>query len=134
MPKGTHKAPVVLAVSPDRKDPDTLERSLKGWSVRRAGSCHEAMSILKESACNVVVCEKQLPDGGWHDLLNRMKELGAIPPLVVMAMAADESLWAEVLRSGGFDLLSKPLESSELNRIVPSAQTHGFERRVATHA
>ena len=127
MPRGSaaaESAPVLLAVSPDPKDPEVLETNLKGWSVRRAASCTDALAILQESVCDVILCEKDLPDGGWRDLLAGLGAGKNALPLIVMSGAADESMWAEVLRDGGFDLLAKPLEDREVCRVLPSARMH----------
>jgi DNA-binding NtrC family response regulator len=134
LPPASDSCPVVLAVTPDPNDPKILESTLQNWSVRRARTCTEALAFLKRSECNVVVCEKELPDGGWHDLIAGMSRLKSSPPVVVMSGSADESMWAEVLRNGGFDLISKPLESRELKRIMPSAEMHSSRRRLAANA
>jgi len=128
MPTGiaaADSAPVLLAVSSDPKDLEVLELHLRGWSVRRAASCADALAMLKQSACDVILCEKDLPDGGWRDLLAGLGLLRDALPVVVMSRAADESMWADVLRDGGFDLLAKPLEDPEICRVIPSARMHG---------
>jgi DNA-binding NtrC family response regulator len=133
-PAASDSYPVVLAVTPDPNDPEVLESTLKNWSVRCARTCTEALDFLRESECNVVVCEKELPDGGWHDLVAGISQLKTSPPVVVMSGGADEIMWAEVLRNGGFDLISKPLESREVRRIMPSAEMHSSRRRLAANA
>jgi two-component system response regulator AtoC len=138
MPTGiaaADSAPVLLAVSSDPKDPDVLELNLTGWSVRRAGTCTDALAMLKQSVCDVILCEKDLPDGGWRDLLAGLGALREALPVVVMSGTADESMWADVLRDGGFDLLAKPLENQEICRVIPSARMRSSQRQhLATHA
>jgi DNA-binding NtrC family response regulator len=123
---------VILAVSPDTEDPKFVEATMPGWSVRRAQTCQEAVAILNSAACDVVLCERDLPDGCWHDLLDRMRDLREAPPVVVMSRAADESMWAEVLSQGGFDLLMKPLETSDLTRLASGVQTHNTRAHAAS--
>jgi two-component system response regulator AtoC len=127
-------APILLAVSSDPRDPEVLESHLHGWRVQRADSCSDALAILRRSMCDVVLCERDLPDGCWRDLLNGLGALRDTLPVVVMSAAADESMWAEVLREGGFDLLSKPLETHEVCRVLPIARVHSSHRHSATHA
>jgi|SwirhisoilCB3_FD_contig_61_2837709_length_421_multi_2_in_0_out_0_1 DNA-binding NtrC family response regulator len=124
--------PVVLAVSSDPKDPEILESNLKGWRVHRAATCNDAASKLRESSCDVVLCDNNLPDGGWRDLLALLGALNAALPVVVMSSAADESMWAEVLRGGAFDLLAKPLEKEDICRVLSSAQTRSAQARFLT--
>lgn len=128
-------APVLLAVSSDPKDPEVLELNLKGWRVHRAATCSGALTRLRESACDVILCEKNLSDGSWRDLLAGLGALRDALPMVVMSGAADESMWAEVLRDGGYDLLAKPLETEEICRVVASARLRGAQSRfLAVHA
>jgi len=70
----------------------------------------------------VVLCEQVFADGDWRDLL---RELDAhapeAPPVIVCSRLADDRLWAEVLNLGGYDVLSKPFASAEVNRVVGMA-------------
>lgn len=128
-------APVLLAVCSDPKDREFVEVSLKSWRVYGAGTCREALSTLREMDCDVVLCEHNLPDGCWRDVLTGLGTLTAALPVVVMSGAADESMWAEVLREGGFDLLAKPLKDTEICRVLPNAHAHSAHGHVlSTHA
>jgi DNA-binding NtrC family response regulator len=124
--------PVLLAVSSDPKDPEVLDFCLKGWRVHRATTCSDASSKLSESACDVILCDKSLPDGGWRDLLARAEALSTSVPVVVMSHAADESMWADVLREGAFDLLAKPLDQKEICRVVSRARIRSAQARFMT--
>jgi DNA-binding NtrC family response regulator len=123
----------VLAVSSDANDSETMQNILGEWKVKSARNCAEALSMLRNVDCSVVICDKDLPDGSWRDLLSEMGRLLSAPPLVVMSRDADESLWAEVLKRGAFDLLAKPLEGEEVQRVIPSAGTQG-RRHFVSHA
>ena len=67
------------------------------------------------------MCEALLPDGSWKDLLVGMERTKASPVLVVTSNIADESLWAEVLNLGGYDVLAQPFDRAEVIRVVESA-------------
>jgi DNA-binding response OmpR family regulator len=43
------------------------------------------------------------------------------PVLVVTSNVADESLWAEVLNLGGYDVLAQPFDGEEVARVIGSA-------------
>ena len=123
---------VILAVSPDMDDPKFIEATMPGWRVLSARTCIEAISVLQSSRCSVVLCEKNLPDGCWSDLLGCARSLADSPPIIVMSRVADEGMWADVLNQGGFDLLVKPLENSDLRRILPTVQTQHVRATFAT--
>ena len=80
----------------------------------------EATTLLK-SGPNLVLCEKDLPDGTWKDVFREAGGLDNPPPVVVVSRLADERLWAEVLNLGGFDVLLKPFEHSEVRRVMGMA-------------
>jgi DNA-binding NtrC family response regulator len=111
-----------------------MQNILGEWKVKSARNCAEALFMLRNADCSVVICDKELPDGSWRDLLSGMGRLLSAPPMVVMSRHADETLWAEVLERGGFDLLAKPLEGEEVQRVIPSARTQGRPRHLVSHA
>jgi DNA-binding response OmpR family regulator len=122
----------LLAVSPDHNDHASLKDILEAehWVVRAAGSCSEGFRALLDSKAAVVVCERDLPDGSWRNLFDRVRSLAHPPPVIVVSCHADESLWAEVLNLGGYDVLAKPFERSEVSRVMRMASRYG---RGATH-
>jgi DNA-binding NtrC family response regulator len=123
----------LLAVSPDQNDHYSLQHILgsKRWTVHAARSCHEAEAALQHDHPAVIACESDLPDGSWKDLLNLLLRLENPPPIVVVSRHADESLWAEVLNLGGYDVLAKPLESDEVERVLTMARRYGRGHRSA---
>jgi len=118
---GSEDRSVLLTVSSDLNDTRTLQAYLDEWTVRSVQTCAEALGSLRRSSCSVVICERELPDGNWQDLLSAMSGLQQAPPLIVMSRLADEALWADVLRQGGFDVVSKPLEKIEVCRVFSGA-------------
>jgi DNA-binding response OmpR family regulator len=113
----------VLVVSP------SLNRALSGilegascpFTVLHSPDCEQASAYLADSRIAVVICETLLPDGSWKDLLACMARAKASSVLVVTSKVADESLWAEVLNLGGYDVLAQPFDSEEVTRVVRSA-------------
>lgn len=117
----------VLAVSGCAEDLLTLQRMLDSgeWQVEQAGSCDEAMRCLRNGSPSVVACDHSLPDGGWQDLFQLATSLENPPAFVILSRHADETLWAEVLNVGGYDVLAKPFEHAEVSRVVEMACRHG---------
>lgn len=65
----------------------------------------------------MLLCERDRADGSWEDLLAATAGLLAPPNLIVFSRLADESLWAEVLNMGGFDVLITPFQPEEVLRV-----------------
>jgi DNA-binding NarL/FixJ family response regulator len=119
-PPADPEAPTVLAVGLDSEDRVALRRILagKGWHLREAHGCHEALVILSNQVVPVVLCECELPVGNWKDLLASLQSLAPSPCLVVSTRMADTRLWAEVLNLGGDDLLMAPFSPNDVLRVL----------------
>jgi len=110
----------VVVVSDDKEDHGTLDGILgqNGWSLRHCANCAQARAALRQYRNSVIVTERRLPDGNWRDILELTGGDGVV---VVACKYADEELWAEVLNVGGYDLLLKPFNGSEVTRVIASA-------------
>ncbi len=115
----------LLAISPSQEDCHSLEKILDRdrWTVQGARSLREATALLRMGP-SLILCEKDLPDGSWKDVFRAAGGLDNSPPLVVVSRHADEQLWAEVLNWGGYDVLLKPFERSEVSRVMGMALRH----------
>jgi DNA-binding NtrC family response regulator len=72
----------------------------------------------------VLICESELVDGTWHDLLDWTTHTQHAPLLIVASRSADDALWAEVLNLGGYNVLAKPFDSREVFHVVANAWLH----------
>jgi DNA-binding response OmpR family regulator len=110
----------ILLVSPHQKDHADLRHVLRhaDWKITAASDLAEASLILQERAPSVILCERNLPDGNWKDLLDQAAEHMNPARVLVISAHADDSLWAEVLNLGGYDVLIKPFDVSEVTRVV----------------
>lgn len=119
----------VLAVSPYAEDRQALEKvfARSRWTIYTARSCAEAADFLRSATVPVVICESDLPDGDWKDVLERIALNIPPPQLIVTTQLADDRLWAEVLNRGGYDVLAKPFCAPEVFRIVSLAWRHWKE-------
>lgn len=104
---------------------DEFERAWLGEVLRRHGvACCQAVTWQEGSGSfrdcrpQVVICEAVLPDAGWKEVLEQLSLLKYAPRLIVISSQASESLWAEVLNLGGYDLLAMPLVEDEVVRVV----------------
>ncbi|HTP88011.1 MAG TPA: response regulator [Bryobacteraceae bacterium] len=109
----------LLAIDPHKDDCQTLLSILGDgdWNIRGASSLREATTLMNESVPDLILCERELPDGSWKDVFCMLAGRRR-PPVVVVSRKADERLWAEVLNLGGFDMLLKPYDGAELRRMI----------------
>jgi DNA-binding response OmpR family regulator len=98
------------------------------WQTQRARSYREALPLIRQGLHRVVVSERDLPDGNWKDILELASARKEPPAVVVTSRLADDHLWAEVLNLGGYDVLAKPLDRTEVHRVINLACQHGVNR------
>jgi DNA-binding response OmpR family regulator len=116
-------ATTILAVSPFEQDNRLIQTMARvpRTSVLTADRLSDAISLFKRRKISLVICERDLPDGDWRDMLSQMKDLIPAARLVVASRLADERLWAEVLNLGGYDVLAKPFSAQEVTHVIESA-------------
>lgn len=124
----------VLAVTPSEEDQTRLQGILCEWEIRRARTCEQARTVLNDESIILIVCERELPDGNWKDLLDYLSPRHAAPLLIVFSQLADDALWAEVLNLGGHDVLPKPLDDREVLWSVRMAWEHWSEQQQLSSA
>jgi DNA-binding response OmpR family regulator len=115
----------ILAILPTIEDRISLKNILRGsnWKIR-------FVRPRQLSSFDVVLTDTRLPDGRtWKDVLLQIEGTPNHPPLIVVDRLADETLWAEVLNRGGYDVLSKPFDEKEVLHAVTMAC--GFRRKGA---
>lgn len=120
------RAVTVLEISPFESDHAALQRifSHSNWKLHVSRSCSEAIALLKKKLIPVVLCERDLPDGSWKDILERTAQAANPPAVIVSSRLADDGLWSEVLNSGGYNVLAKPFQDAEVFRDVSLAWLH----------
>ena len=102
----------VLSVSPFPDDPDAVERILHPpqWNVHKARTLKSAMAVFKRNRPPLIVCECNLGQETWRELLAEITLTPEPPLLIVASRLADDYLWAEALNLGAYDVLAKPFD------------------------
>lgn len=124
----------ILLVSPDDQDRSSLKSILSNgdWQIVQSNTVRQATTALNTVKPALVVCERELEDGGWREVLDLCLQRAEHPAVLVTSRLADESLWAEVLNVGGFDVLLKPFEENEVTRVVGMASRYTPQHRFAS--
>jgi DNA-binding NtrC family response regulator len=116
-------SPISLAVSPFKEDISFLQRMFAdaNWKLLTATSYQEGIAQLSRTLIPVVLCECQLADGDWKDVLSRLAPVPDPPRVIVVSHHADQRLWSEVVSLGGFDLLATPFREVEVGYAIGTA-------------
>ena len=86
------------------------------WAQTRT----QALPLLNAPGCGILLIDSDLP-GGWKSFLRDVQGRAYPPAVIVVARMADDRLWAEVLNLGGYDVLVRPFDPREVERIMSAA-------------
>ena len=113
----------ILSVSPAAQDHTRLGHILghTSWRLFPARNIAGAVDAVQRLRIPVVVTTAELPDGDWRNLLGQLQSLPEPPQVIVMTSGMDDRLWSEVVQSGAYDVIPKPLAKADVFRIVSLA-------------
>lgn len=107
----------LLASVEDRAVLDRLAAH-HNWTVLSAASCGEAWDLLNRYKVPIVICDREFPGTEWRDVIQMMSSAQHLVYAILVSKVADDYLWSEVIRHGGYDLLAAPLRDENLLRAV----------------
>jgi len=110
----------ILVVEDDRPLQDALVTTLAtaGFNVLAASDGGEALKILNDAAVDLVVSDVQMQPVDGRELLRRLKQKPAPPPVLLMTAYGTIDQAVAAMREGAVDYLVKPFEADELERRV----------------
>jgi len=119
----SQKVVKVLLISPFDEDHQHLSDILKhsNWQQHGVRTQKESLDFLRDNVTPVVICESELPDGSWRDVLSQFGRMRCPPFLVVTSRLADDRLWSEALNLGAYNVLAKPLNMTEVFHVISLA-------------
>jgi len=117
----------ILIVDGDESIRFTFKKFLnrEGYSnVFSAAGIEEALSLTKQHAFDLVICDIMLDGENGPDLLKKLRDSGMDCPVVMITGSPDIDSATEMLRLGAFDYISKPINKKMLLRLVGQALRH----------
>ena len=110
--------------------PDVLEgirRMLYGfdrvWDLRYAGGGAEALALVTEAPCDIVVTDLQMPGMDGTALIRRIQALQPATRCVVMCGDA-ETPEAKAMACQGYPILEKPCDGDQIRSIIGTEVRH----------
>ncbi len=95
-----------------------------GWYLLYADTCEEARAALDRLEAPVILCDRDLPGKGWRETVEGLASSPHRACIILVSGVLDAYLWDEVVRTGGYDVLYKPLREDELVRAVRLAWSY----------
>ena len=88
------------------------------WRLLFTDTCEEARIALDELRAPVILCDRVLPGRGWRETVQNLASSPHRTCIILVSEVVDTYLWNEVVRTGGYDVLSKPLREDDVVRAV----------------
>jgi len=97
----------------------------EGFEVEAAKDGLQALKILKEKDCDVVITDLKMPNLDGMGLLSRVIKQYPATPVIIITAHGTIATAVDALKKGAFDYITKPFEQQEFKNIIHKARkTH----------
>src|ERR1044071_3445234 len=110
----------ILVVDDEPAERDGLARLVGQWGydVETAASGGEALNLIDTQPPAVVVTDLVLPEMDGLPQLQKLKETGRSPIMLVVTGYGTVETAVEAMRHGAFDYLTKPVDTTRLQVLL----------------
>jgi DNA-binding NtrC family response regulator len=89
-----------------------------------AGSREAAWDALNRLASPVILYDRDWPGAEWRTAVQRLALTPHRACVILVSRVADDYLWQELIRCGGYDVLTKPLQADDATRVIRLALSY----------
>ncbi len=89
-----------------------------GFTAAGALTCNDGLTLLDESAFDLILLDQQLPDGTGLELLHRIRLQEPDQAIVMMTGEHNLELAIEAIKQGAADFVHKPVKTDEMQIVV----------------
>ncbi|MCS7209574.1 MAG: sigma-54 dependent transcriptional regulator [Fimbriimonadales bacterium] len=116
-------AETILVVDDELNIRRVLERAFTkdGYQVYTAEGGHQALRLLEETPCDLLLTDVVMPDMTGLELLRRARQKHPNLQVILMTAYGTIPTAVEAIRSGAYDFLTKPLDMELLRKVVRNA-------------
>ena len=121
----------ILIVCAKNEEQANLAEMVRLTGMRAIGctSIQEARIILARQEIHAVITEEILPDGSCRDVIHQRGRDSEELPVIVFSNSCDWDGYLRGMRSGAFDCVAYPPDSTELARILWQALRQAKQHR-----
>ncbi|MGX5818037.1 sigma-54-dependent transcriptional regulator [Chitinophaga lutea] len=94
-----------------------------GFQADSTMSGAQALKMMKDQAYDLVLCDYRLKDTDGAQLLNDIRQLHPQTVVIIITGYSDVRIAVEMVKSGAYDYISKPLYPDEILNLVNRALT-----------
>ena len=113
----------ILVIDDDAAIRDSLRMTLEyqGYTVMLASGGEEGAALVEREAPDLVFLDIKMPGMDGLEVLQRLRPLTDVTPIVVLSGNADIQTAVEATKLGAFDIVEKPLSTDRLLVLVRNA-------------
>ena len=123
--------PRILVIDDDAEIRKSFKMTLEyaGYDVVLAATGEEGVKLVENDAPDLVFCDIKMPGMDGLEVLQKLRHLVEVTPIVIITGNADIQNAVEATRLGAFDFIEKPVSSE---RILVSVRNAVDTRRLKT--
>jgi DNA-binding NtrC family response regulator len=97
---------------------ETFADILKAWALETTivSTSAEAQELLQPQPPALVICEDQLAEGNYHEVLDALS--AAKSPARLLVLVHDEAEYSEAMEAGAFDAIPVPFRRADAQWAV----------------
>jgi two-component system nitrogen regulation response regulator GlnG len=113
----------ILVVDDDRADRELLVQTLQkqGHTPWPAETLAEGLARFRQQVPDVAILDVLLPDGDGIDLFRQIRTLDRTLPVIFVTASGSSNTAIEAMQLGALDYLVKPLQVTDIRRVVQRA-------------
>jgi len=111
----------ILFINADAKEQAIVAQTLPNYSFSAAYSAAEARTHMAQSSFTVILIELDLPDQDGLLLLEELKALYALPPVVILSVDRKPSEVIRAMKAGAIEFISRPYRHDQLAKALTMA-------------
>ena len=111
----------LLIVDDETNIRETLKdifESHDGYNVYTASSGKEAIELVKERFCNIILMDVKMPGMNGVEAFREIKKLSPASEVIMMTGYSVDKLLEEALANGAYAVIYKPINIPKLNMII----------------
>jgi ActR/RegA family two-component response regulator len=114
----------IVVISSDSNDLSALAEILKKQELGPvcASTVSQYRGVLSKQSVGLVFCDSTLSDGDYRDVIAASRSLGSRARVVVTSSQATWPEFLQAVRSGAFDIISKPCRAKDVEWMVIQAK------------
>jgi len=120
----------ILIIDDDPHFLRILQRILSGEKfevMATANSCN-AVGLLRSGTFDLIICDLRMPDCDGLNVLQALRSGGDEIPVIILTAYGEVDTYLEAMNAGATEYLNKPIDSTELLKIVRNCLRKGNHR------